>query len=88
MGRNASECRAGLESTVVDAEPPMNGRRLTGSGAKPIWPDPSTGVVATARAEGSSGNVGDPNGSGAEVGPGTPRKGGGPAGSRRGPQYR
>ena len=27
MGRNASECRAGLESEVADAEPPTNGRR-------------------------------------------------------------
>jgi hypothetical protein len=35
MGPNARKCRAGLESTVVDAEPPMNGRRLTWSGAKP-----------------------------------------------------
>ena len=60
MGRNASECRAGLESEDADAEPPMKWRRPMRIGRETEGPHPAAGVMAAARAEGSLRNVRGP----------------------------
>ena len=65
MGRNASECRAGLESEGAVAEPSTKGRRPSRVGQSPHLteaPDPAAGVMATARVEGSLCNVRGPIG--------------------------
>ncbi len=62
MGRNASECRAGLESE--DAAPSLQrtGEGRCGSVVRTEGTDPAAGVMATARAKGSLSNVRDPTG--------------------------
>ena len=52
------------QASKVKLWPPtlqQTGEGRSGSGAKPNRLDPATGVMATARVEGSAGNVGDPD---------------------------
>jgi hypothetical protein len=62
MGRNASECRAGLESE--DAAPSLQrtGEGRRGWVEKTEETNPAAGVMATARAKGSLSNVRGPTG--------------------------
>ena len=55
-GRNASEALAGLESEVVDADPPVKRGRPRGQGKNRHAPVRSAGVVSTACKEGDLGN--------------------------------
>src|ERR1022692_2309121 len=57
-GRNASEARAGLESEVVDADPPVNRGRPRGQGRNRHAPVRSAGVLGTACREGDLSNWG------------------------------
>src|SRR5215469_5227276 len=60
-GRNACEAGAGLESLVVDADPPMRRGRLPGQGRnQQVHLIQSTGVLSTACREGGPGNWGRP----------------------------
>src|ERR1035437_1229678 len=60
-GRNASEAGAGLESIVVDADPPMRRGRPCGQGSNQhVHLIQSTGVLSTACREGGLGNWGSP----------------------------
>jgi len=62
MGRNASECRAGLESAVAAPSLQRTGEGRSGSVVRTEGTDPAAGVMATARAEGSLSNVRGPAG--------------------------
>jgi len=59
MGRNASECRAGLESEDAAPSFPRSGE---GRGGSVETTDPAAGVMAVARAKGSLSNVRGPTG--------------------------
>jgi hypothetical protein len=62
MGRNASECRAGLESEVAAPSLQRTGEGRRGSVVITGETDPAAGVMATARAKGFLSNVRDPAG--------------------------
>jgi hypothetical protein len=62
MGRNASECRAGLESEVAAPSLQRTGEGRCGSVVITGETDPAAGVMATARAEGFLSNVRGPAG--------------------------
>jgi len=57
MGRNASECRAGLESEDAAPSFPRSGEGRGGSVETTETTDPAAGVMAVARAKGSLSNV-------------------------------
>ncbi len=61
-GRNASECRAGLESEVAAPSFQQTGEGRCGSVQTTEPTDPAAGVVAAARAKGSPSNVRGPTG--------------------------
>ena len=62
MGRNVSECRAGLESEVAASSLQRTGEDRCGSVGLTEAIDPAAGVMATARAKGRLRNVRDPMG--------------------------
>jgi hypothetical protein len=62
MGRNASECRAGLESEGAAPSLQRTGEGRSGSVETTEATGPAAGVMATARAEGSLSNVRGPTG--------------------------
>ena len=62
MGRNASECRAGLESDVAASSLQRTGEGRCGSVETTEATDPAAGVMAVARAKGSLSNVRGPTG--------------------------
>jgi hypothetical protein len=62
MGRNESECRAGLESAVAAPSLQRRGEGRCGSVDRTEGTDPAAGVMATARAKGSLSNVRGPTG--------------------------
>jgi len=61
-GRNASECRAGLESEVTAPSLQRRGEGRCGSVQTTESIDPAVGVMAAARAKGSPSNVRGPTG--------------------------
>ncbi len=62
MGRNASECRAGLESAVAAPSFQRRGEGRCGSVVRTEGTDPAAGVMATAHAKGRLSNVRGPTG--------------------------
>jgi hypothetical protein len=62
MGRNASECRAGLESEVAAPSLQRTGEGRCGSVETTEATDPAAGVMAVARAKGCLSNVRGPAG--------------------------
>lgn len=62
MGRNASECRAGLESAVAVPSLQRTGEGRCGSVVRTEGTDPAAGVMAMTRVKGSLSNVRGPTG--------------------------
>jgi len=62
MGRNASECRAGLESAVAVPSLQRTGEGRCGSVVRTERTDPAARVMATTRGKGSLSNVRGPTG--------------------------
>src|ERR1022692_1016613 len=86
-GRNASEARAGLESEIVDADPPVNRGRPRGQGRNRHAPVRSAGGLSTACRESDLGNWGRSGNGGGCASSVIVRMTAKP-GSRRGSRYR
>jgi len=86
-GRNASEAWAGLESEVVDADPPVNRGRPYEWGRNRQAPVRSTGVLSTACGKSGLRKFGRPGAGGGRTSS-IISKDGGRSGSRRGSGYR